>query len=276
MPRAGETVDWASVEIAVPRPSCRLPGVSMAGFAYRDTAPIDVAMVAHPAVTLLLDLGGDALVHDSGGRRERGNVVIGLHPGDLRVSGAGPGRCLQIRLDPVAATAVLGGSPELSGTMVTLDALWGRDASRVGDRLHAAGSWDKTFTIAYGMIARRLAASRPVDPEVARTWRRMRATRGRVRVEHLAGEVGWSRQRLWSRFGAQVGLTPKRAARLIRFDHAAHLLAAGHAPAEVATETGCADQSHLNREVREFSGLTSAAVATAPWLAIDDIAWPAG
>jgi AraC-like DNA-binding protein len=48
---------------------------------------------------------------------------------------------------------------------------------------------------------------------------------------------GWSRKRLWSRFRSQVGLTPKRADQLIRFDHAVHLLAAGHSPA-AAAESG--------------------------------------
>jgi hypothetical protein len=45
--------------------------------------------------------------------------------------------------------------------------------------------------------------------------------------------------------------------------------------ASVATESGYADQSHLHREVKTFTGLTPTAVAVAPWLAIDDVAWPA-
>jgi AraC-like DNA-binding protein len=61
----------------------------------------------------------------------------------------------------------------------------------------------------------------------------------------------------------------------VRFDHAAHLLAAGRAPASVAGESGYVDQSHLHREVNAFTGLTPTAVASAPWLAIDDVAWPA-
>lgn len=110
---------------------------------------------------------------------------------------------------------------------------------------------------------------------MAHAWRRTLTGRGRVRVERLAEEVGWSRKRLSARFRSQLGITPKRAARLVRFDHAAHLLAAGHPAAGVATESGYADQSHLHREVKAFTGLTPTAVATAPWLAIDDVAWPA-
>jgi transcriptional regulator GlxA family with amidase domain len=103
----------------------------------------------------------------------------------------------------------------------------------------------------------------------------MVTSRGRVRVEQLAAEVGWSRKRLWSRFQNQISLTPKRAANLVRFDHAAHRLAAGHNAALVAVEGGFVDQSHLCRDVMAFAGVTPAAVATAPWLAVDDVAWPA-
>jgi AraC-like DNA-binding protein len=99
------------------------------------------------------------------------------------------------------------------------------------------------------------------------------AAGGRVRVETLAAEVGWSRKRVWSRFRSQIGLTPKRAAQLIRFDQAAHRLAAGHSPATVAAEGGYADQSHLHRDVMAFAGVTPTGVAAAPWLAVDDVAW---
>ena len=112
-----------------------------------------------------------------------------------------------------------------------------------------------------------------MDPEVAWAWDRITISQGRVRVEELAAEVGWSRKRLWSRFGSQIGLPPKRAARLVRFDHAAHRLAAGERAARVAAEGGYADQSHLHRDVVAFTGVTPATAAGGPWLAVDDLAW---
>ncbi|MEU3608074.1 AraC family transcriptional regulator [Streptomyces sp. NPDC035033] len=266
------------VAIAVPHPSARrLPGVGMAGFRQLAPEPAGIAMVAHPAVTLLIDLSdaGRGIVHHAHGRHTRGSVVVGLLPGDLRAAGR-EAECLQIRLEPVAAAAVLGAAPELTGAVVSLEDVWGRDAGRVEDRLRAAASWDERFAIAADFLARRRSARArpPVDPEVAHVWRRTLGSRGRVRVEDLADEVGWSRQLLWARFRSQLGVTPKRAARLVRFDHAAHLLAAGRAAAGVAAESGYADQSHLHREVRTFTGLTPTAVAAAPWLAVDATAWP--
>ncbi|MFJ1928113.1 MULTISPECIES: helix-turn-helix domain-containing protein [unclassified Streptomyces] len=250
----------------------------MAGFAQRVPALVDITMVAHPSVTLFVDLSeGEGPAYDVHGRRERGSVVVGLTPGVLRVSGPESERCrcLQIRLSPVVAGAVLGASAELVGSVASLADVWGRDAGRTEDRLRAATSWDERFAIAADVLGRRLDARPPHDPEVAAAWSRMLTGRGRVRVDDLASEVGWSRERLWSRFRSQVGLAPKPAARLVRFDHAAHLLAAGEAAATVAAATGYADQSHLHREVRAFTGVTPTAVAAAPWLGFDDVAWPA-
>ncbi len=124
------------------------------------------------------------------------------------------------------------------------------------ERLRAAGSWGERFAIAEATLARRHQAGRAADPEVTFAWAQMVTSRGRVRVERLAAGAGWSRKRLWSRFGSQIGLTSKRSARLIRFDHAAHRLAAGHSAALVAAESGYADQSHLHRDVTTFAGVT--------------------
>jgi AraC-like DNA-binding protein len=246
----------------------------MAGFRDRTKDLVDLRVVPYPAVTLVIDFGDGWLVDDAGGQQQRGSLAVGLAPGDVRAR-ARHIECLQVRLSPLVAYALLGASAELGGTVVSLEDLWGRDAVRTEERLRAAGSWDERFAIADAALARRYAAGRAADPEVVFAWGQMAASRGQVRVEPLAAEAGWSRKRLWSRFRSQIGLTPKRAAQLIRFDHAAHRLAAGDSAALVAAESGYADQSHLHRDVMAFAGVTPTAVAAAPWLDVDPVAWTA-
>jgi AraC-like DNA-binding protein len=248
----------------------------MAGFRQRAAGAIDLRVVPYPAVTVVVDLvDGLVVVDDVSGRQQGGALVAGMAPGPSSVRGLGRDvECLQVRLSPAVAHAVLGASPELSGMVLALDDLWGRDAARTQEQLRSALSWDERFAIADAALARRHEAGRAVDPEVAFAWGQMVTSRGQGRIDQLAAEVGWSRKRLWSRFRSQVGLTPKRAARLVRFDHAAHRLAAGHDPARVAAEAGYVDQSHLHRDVVAFTGTTPTAVAIAPWLAVDDTAWP--
>lgn len=265
-------------EVACPQQPSRVAGVTMAGFRVRDLDAL--RMVPHPAVTLILDFGtGSPVMDDAAGRQQRGSVVAGPGVGS---GGAVWARgenvaCVQVRLSPVIARAVLGVSPaDLDGAVVALDDLWGPEAAQVRERLGDAASWQERFALADALLARRHDAGPPVDPEVSWAWDRIVDGRGLVRVDALAAEVGWSRKRLWSRFCSQLGLPPKRAVKLVRFDHAAHRLVAGEEAARVAADAGYADQSHLHRDVMAFTGVTPATVAGEPFLAVDDLAWPLG
>lgn len=247
----------------------------MAGFRISD-GPADLRAVPHPAVTLAIDFGdGRFDIRDPTGRVHSGSLALGLadSAAPIRVDTIA---CVQIRLSPPMADAVVGHPPaELAGKIIGLDDLWGRDATELRDRLHAATTWDQRFALVDQALTTRIRTDHQVDPEVVWIWRRITATRGVLRVESLAAEVGWSRQRLWSRFGTQLGHTPKRAAMLVRFDNAVHRLIQGHPPARVAAESGYADQPHLHREIRAFTGVPLSAAIEEPWLAVDDRAWPA-
>ncbi|MFB7113990.1 helix-turn-helix domain-containing protein [Streptomyces sp. NPDC056190] len=263
-------------DVACPQRPSMVAGLTMAGFRVRE---LDVLrMVPHPAVTLLLEFGAGSPVLDcAAGRQQRGSIVAGPgfgSGGAVRARGENV-ECVQVRLSPVIARAVLGTSPaDLDGAVVSLGDLWGREASRIREQLGDVSSWQDRFALADALLARRHAARPPVDPEVAWAWHRIIGSRGLTRVDGLAAEVGWSRKRLWSRFRSQLGLPPKRAVKLVRFDHAAHRLVAGEGAAQVAADSGYADQSHLNRDVMAFTGATPATVAGEPFLAVDDIAWP--
>ena len=67
--------------------------------------------------------------------------------------------------------------------------------------------------------------------------------------------MGWSDRHLAREFRREIGLTPKAAARVIRFDRARRLLPR-HSGAVVAAECGYADQAHLIREFVAFTGLS--------------------
>nr|WP_237308420.1 helix-turn-helix domain-containing protein [Streptomyces sp. SAT1] len=263
-------------DVACPQRPSRVAGLTMAGFRVCDLDSL--RMVPHPAVTLLLEFGAGSTVLDCApGRQERGSVVAG--PG-LGTGGAVRARgenveCVQVRLSPVIARAVLGASPaDLDGAVVPLGDVWGREASRLREQLGDVPSWQDRFALTDALLARRYEAGPPVDPEVAWAWHRIVVSRGLIRVDGLAAEVGWSRKRLWSRFRSQLGLPPKSAVKLVRFDHAAHCLVAGDGAARVAADTGYADQSHLHRDVMAFTGATPATLAGEPFLAVDHLAWP--
>lgn len=250
----------------------------MAGFRAPGLPVGGLRVVPHPAVMLLLEFGANPpTMEDGAGRRHRGSLVAGPgfgSGGGVRAWGE-EAACVQVRLSPVVARAILGASPaELTGSLVSLDEVWGREAARVREQLGGLTSWEARFAFTEALLARRVEARSPVDPAVAWAWSRIVGSRGLVRVEHLAAELGWSRKRLWSRFHSALGVAPKSAAKLVRFDRAVHRLIAGESASHVAADGGYFDQSHLHRDVMTYTGRTPAAVLGEPFLRVDDRAWP--
>jgi transcriptional regulator GlxA family with amidase domain len=110
------------------------------------------------------------------------------------------------------------------------------------------------FAVLDEVLLRRLArAPAPPRPDVDRAWALLRTSGGRVRIEGLARALGCSRRHLAARFAEDVGVPPKVAARLIRFQDARARL--GSVPlARLAAEHGFSDQAHLAREFRALGG----------------------
>lgn len=261
-------------DVARPAGVSRVAGVRMAGFRERGPEWLDLRIVPHPAVMLVIEFGDGPVVIDGvAGARAEGSLVAGLAPEPVRAR-LRQVEAVQVRLSPVAAYAVLGTAPsDLDRTLVSLPDLWGRDAVRLREQLAEAPSWAARFDVIDRALAERADAGPAVDPEVAYAWERIVAQAGQVRIDDLAAASGWSRKRLWSRFCTQIGLTPKRAAMLVRFDRAAQRLATGHTPAQVAADCGYTDQSHLHRDVVSFAAATPTALAASPWLSVDEVAW---
>lgn len=230
--------------------------VSLTGFRQQGPDRLDMRPWPHPAVVVVLGLGAEALTVDaSRAQYERRHSVSGLVPGITRVRGRDV-ECVELQMSPLTAYGLVGGSlADLDGS-TDLEDLWGRDAARLCEQLAGQAGWDDRFATIGTALAGRLQAGPAPDPEVRGAWAQIQASAGSTRVDRLAAECGWSHKRLWTRFTAQVGLTPKRAAMLVRFNAAARRLVAGADPAEVAAACGYADQSHLHRDVKDFAGCT--------------------
>jgi methylphosphotriester-DNA--protein-cysteine methyltransferase len=77
-------------------------------------------------------------------------------------------------------------------------------------------------------------------------------------VRSLVANSGVSHRRFLELFSQAVGLTPKRFARVLRFQNVFKRLERNPTASwtDLALDAGYSDQPHFNREFREFSGLT--------------------
>ena len=192
-------------------------------------------------------------------------LVGGLHDAPVVISDGGRQHGIQLDLTWLGARALLGvPAGELAGDVFDLSAVLGPRAGLLAERLATAADWrrrfavlDEFFTGLVDVHADGHAAEPPA--EVAEAWRRLTATGGNLPVGDLARELGWSRRHLGELFRREIGLPPKSAARLIRFERACRLLRSPARPplAVVAVECGYFDQAHLAREFRRLAGITA-------------------
>jgi AraC-like DNA-binding protein len=193
----------------------------------------------------------------------------GLHTTPVRIVHDGDQHGLHLELAPLGARALLGlPASALAGTVVELDELLGRRAAELVDRVAAAAGWVARFAVVDEVLARGLTEHPGPRPEVVRAWQLLLATGGSISVTELAAEVGWSRRHLAQRFRAELGLSPKVAARVVRFDRARRRLErSGHRGlAAVAAECGYFDQAHLTRDWHDLAGCTPTA-----WMAAEGL-----
>ncbi|MDG4831964.1 AraC family transcriptional regulator [Solwaraspora sp. WMMD1047] len=134
---------------------------------------------------------------------------------------AGLGQGVELMLSPLVAGRLLGlPGGELGNRSVNVDQLPGGWLGRLRDRLAEAPDWPARFALLDRAIGARLAATADPDPRLDRAWQRLADTHGRVSIGQLAAEVGWSRRHLATVFQREIGLAPKTAARVLRFQRA--------------------------------------------------------
>ena len=192
-------------------------------------------------------------------------LLGGLHTTPAVIAHDGAQSGVQLQLSPLATRALLGlPAGELAGLDLPATDLLGRLGADLPEQLQAAGSWAARFRLLDDRLGRLVDPDRtPPPPAVRRAWRVLRASGGMARIADVAREVGWSERHLAARFRTEIGLTPKAAARVIRFDRARRMVL-GTPAAAVAATCGYADQAHLVREFVAFTGLGPRA-----WLAAE-------
>ncbi|MFD2094311.1 AraC family transcriptional regulator [Blastococcus deserti] len=212
-------------------------------------------------LTLVVELRAPLGVSGLGDPVAAHGVVGGLHTGPALIDASLPQEGVQYALTPWGVRALLGvPAGELRGQAFDLALLLGPEVTSLVERLRAATSWAERFELVDATLVHRLhrapGTSGEVAPEVRAAWRLLVASRGRLPVATVAGRVGWGRRHLSERFRLATGLTPKEAARVVRFETARSMLLDARRPAlvDVAMRCGYADQPHLAREWRALAG----------------------
>jgi AraC-like DNA-binding protein len=250
------------------QPGRALKGIVEAIWLYDNYVPPHCLEIVLPSgtVELVINLAGEYLrcYHPETKQclRLRSPLVTGVHHRHFVIDTAQQHTMMGVAFTPLGAWRWLGIPPnEFGNQHVELRSLVGHVANDWHDRLcEVPGPVDRLRRLQGLLEGRRLhgahpavewAASQIVDyPEHAR-------------VDDLAAESELSTRRFSGLFTRQVGIAPKGFIRIRRFQAALAVVrkAAAIDWSRLALRAGYADQSHLIREFKSFTGFTPTAYA---------------
>jgi AraC-like DNA-binding protein len=254
------TLGLAMVE-AAPSPALRPYVMRLCAYSEHYGGPVTRSEAAMPGAVLVLGFGspmearGERVTAFSGGLGDTFAVTRVL----------GPSEGVEVVLTPFGARRLYGlPMRHLTNAVVPVGAVLGPWADTLVCRLAETPSWRDRLALADRLLSERIRTGPEIGPEVPWAWARLLESGGSLEVSSLAESLGWSHRHLVARFHDQIGLTPKAAARVIRFGRAMRLLRSGRPIARVAAECGFYDQAHMNREFRVLGDATPGQIYPRP------------
>lgn len=214
-------------------------------------------------VELVINLNKDEFrIYGSGARAERcrrfrGAIVSGCYGAPFGIDTREHAAVIGVHFRPGGAASILGVPPgELANSHVALEDLWGYRATELRERLSAAPHQRQRFQILERALVLRQRRARSGRRVVTAALAQL--DQPRMTIGDVASGFGLSRRRFIQIFSEDVGMTPKRFARVRRFQRALARVTEQPSPAwaELALECGYYDQAHLCRDWLELSGLS--------------------
>jgi len=145
---------------------------------------------------------------------------------------------------------------ELHNRVVSLDAIWGRFAAEVRERLYTAPTIQAGFAMLEQLLLAHICETLADLNVIQYALSEIARHRGTLSIRALSDQIGISQNHLGTLFKLLVGGTPKEVARLYRFQHVLDNLDPVQPVdwTQVAYQALYYDQSHFNKDFVAFTG----------------------
>jgi AraC-like DNA-binding protein len=210
---------------------------------------------------LVINLAEDELRDYVGATHERverhaGAALIGVHSRFTVIDRDEQRSVIGVVFRPGGLAAFVDASDELHNAHIDLRDLWGTRGSELRERVLREKTPQARLRRVESELIAWMNPALQQRAEIEFIIRALSATPHRS-IAHLSLEAGLSARRISRLFALQTGLTPKRFARIKRFEHVLQGMSQPHTHwSELAQRCGYFDQSHLINDCRDLSGCT--------------------
>ncbi len=148
-------------------------------------------------------------------------------------------------------------SEEVRDVHVDLDALWGRLAGELRERVLAAPTPEAKLRTVELILLQRAAGIFEEQPAVEYGVRTLLSAPQTANIARVVDETGYSSRRFIELFKLHVGMTPKLFCRVRRFQGVLQRIVGGKTVrwADVAVDCGYYDQAHFIHDFQGFAGI---------------------
>jgi AraC-like DNA-binding protein len=145
---------------------------------------------------------------------------------------------------------------ELHNQVVSLDAIWGKFAAEIRERLYVAPTIQGGLALLERLLLARLAETLHGLDVVQYAVREIALHPGAISIPALSDRIGISQNHLGTQFKRIVGVPTKELTRVYRFAHALRSIDPAQPVdwAQVAQSSHFYDQSHFNKDFLAFTG----------------------
>lgn len=136
--------------------------------------------------------------------------------------------------------------------------LWGDRSKEIITILKHSSTLEARFKEVESFLLACLGKYRKTDTQIDDSIKFLRNSKGRLSIEEICEQTGFSKKQMERKFLATIGTTPKIFSRISRFlNLCQHLeLHKGKTLTELTHDCGYYDQAHFIKEFKEFSGYT--------------------
>ena len=220
--------------------------------------PVRLLQAPNPNLYIVIGLGEACSLSGQGISRQLQSFLVDVKTFPLVTEHSGQQCFILIPLPPLSGYQLLGERLlDCTEKVIPLSDIWGRESDLLMEQLADQPSWPEQFSMIDHFLMEKFAQSEyDVCPEIVWAWQQLIAQSGRASLQKMAKTIGWSYRHFSRRFQQHIGITPKLAARQIRFYTSLQLLRMSHEYplSQIALANGYSDQSHFTREFHAFSG----------------------
>lgn len=198
-------------------------------------------------------------IGDSGEHQVTVPIVNGFRRESLKFHYNGAVNLLCVRFFPYGFTRLFGvPHPELTGIRPLAEVIGHRVAGELTEKIFTEPESKKKIQLVYSWLLQVMTSADISNSLPVRAINRISFTRGAVPLQQICNNSPSEYKQLQRFCHKNLDICPKHLSRMIRFEHLHHNMKLSGRPdwISLVVNHGFTDQSHLIREVRQFTGLT--------------------